>query len=47
MVCKDCEEYDEKGYVCYYRWGKANIGIIACKKHAAEIILAMSDYQSK
>jgi len=43
MSCDDCETADQLGHVYWYRWGTANIGIIACKKHAREVI----DYLNK
>lgn len=43
MSCKECEEYQEKGLVAYYRWKNANIGLIGCPKHIKEIL----DYLNK
>ena len=43
MSCKECEKAEEEGRVYWYRWGIATIGIIACPKHAKEVI----DYLNK
>ena len=45
MSCEDCNRHPEEGGVAYYRWGKATIGIIACEKHAKEIINALNKAQ--
>jgi hypothetical protein len=45
MGCESCEKTEALGMVAYYRWGKANIGIIACPKHAKEIIEALNKAQ--
>ena len=37
MGCEDCDKFEAEGKVYYYRWGTANIGIIACEKHFKEI----------
>lgn len=37
MSCEACEKFQEEGKVYYYRWGKATVGILACKKHFMEI----------
>lgn len=37
MSCADCEEIQKNGSVAYFRWGKANIGVIGCNKHLNEI----------
>lgn len=37
MSCKDCEQFGREGKVYYYRFGVANIGIIACEKHFIEV----------
>jgi len=38
MGCKDCDESQENGETYYYRWDIANIAILACPKHAREVI---------
>lgn len=35
MSCKECQNKPIRG--AFYRWGKANIEIIACKEHWLEI----------
>jgi hypothetical protein len=35
MTCNDC---DGKQVIAYYRWGTANIGIMACEKHVTEVL---------
>lgn len=48
MTCKECEKIDEKKELIYYfRWGIANIGIIACEQHAKEIIKVLREYKKK
>ena len=37
MGCSECEKVEKLGMIAYYRWGKANVGIIACEKHFLEI----------
>jgi len=39
MGCKECEKEAEKmKRIYWYRWKTATIGIIACPKHAKEVI---------
>jgi len=38
MSCEECEKQDGSQGIAYYRWGIANIGILACPKHAKEVI---------
>ena len=45
MSCKECDEFQETGNVFFYRWDNANIGILACKKHASEIINKLNEIQ--
>jgi hypothetical protein len=45
MSCDECEIYQDGMTIAYYRWGKANIGILACPKHATEIISALNKAQ--
>lgn len=40
MSCKNCEENPNR---YPYRWGKATIEIIACEKHAKEVIEALNE----
>lgn len=37
MGCDDCDKMDNEGKVYYFRFGTANIGIIACEKHFKEV----------
>ena len=37
MSCKDCEDFQKKGYTSFFRWKNANVEIRACKKHLQEI----------
>jgi hypothetical protein len=45
MSCKKCEEFDSKGYIAYYRWGKANIGMVGCEEHLKEIFTVLDQAQ--
>ena len=38
MGCEDCEKVWDSGIVVPHRWKNATVGIIACRKHAKEII---------
>lgn len=44
MGCEECEKQDGSQGVAYYRWGTANIGILACPKHAKEVIYFLNKY---
>jgi len=44
--CDECDKANREGRVAYYRWGKANIGLIGCKKHVLEVIEALDKIQS-
>jgi len=48
MSCKDCDEYNEgqKG-VAYFRWGTANIGLMACPKHLKEVMDVLRKHQEE
>ena len=46
MSCEECDKFSEKGAIFWYRWNIANIGIVACPKHAKEIIEALNEKQS-
>lgn len=37
MSCKDCDKMDEENKVYYFRFGTANIGIIACEEHFKQV----------
>jgi hypothetical protein len=37
MGCQDCDKFQQEGKVFYYRFGTANIGIIACERHFREV----------
>ena len=45
MTCEDCEKAEESGMIAYYRWGKANIGLIGCRTHLKEVMEALSKTQ--
>ena len=46
MSCKDCDEFqDNQDRHYYYRWGAANIEIVACEKHIKEIFEALNEFQ--
>jgi hypothetical protein len=42
MSCKECSRQINniiyRGNISFYRWKKANIAIIGCKRHVKEII---------
>jgi hypothetical protein len=41
MSCKECEEASDDKLVYPYRFGRANVGIVACQEHAKEVIHAL------
>ena len=45
VTCMDCEKIQAKGEVAYYRLGTANIGILACDRHAAAVMGALDEEQ--
>lgn len=45
MSCPDCEKAGENGGIAYFRWGSANIGIIACDVHFREIAAILVEAQ--
>ena len=47
MSCDNCDKFEEKGKIAYYRWGTANIGMIGCEKHLLEIFDALNEVQSE
>ncbi len=47
MSCEECEKRQNEPGVAYYRWGKANVGMIGCDKHLREIFDVLSKYQRK
>lgn len=56
MSCDDCDlahenvENNGDGFlsgVFYYRWGIANIAIVACRKHCKEVISALNKSQEE
>jgi hypothetical protein len=44
MTCDDCERWQASGWVFYYRHGTANVGIVACEKHATEVINVLREH---
>jgi hypothetical protein len=47
MGCKDCENFTREAQACYpYRWKNATIEILACAKHAEEIIQVLNIIQA-
>lgn len=42
MSCQMCDDAEESGYIAYYRWKNANIGVYACEKHLTEIFDALN-----
>jgi len=48
MSCDECDKYNEgqKG-IAYYRWGTANIGVMACPKHLREVFDALNKVQKQ
>jgi len=46
MSCDDCDKYQDEMKVAFYRWGKANIGLLACPVHAQEIISVLNAAQN-
>ena len=43
MSCKNCDENPLVG--AYYRWGKANVEIVACREHWLEIREVLNEAQ--
>jgi hypothetical protein len=51
MSCEDCDQAQERelffGGAYFYRWGRANIKIVACKAHAKEVMDALNKVQGE
>ena len=47
MSCEDCEKFQEEDWVYWFRWGIADIGILACEKHFMEIREVLKDMAKK
>lgn len=47
MGCEQCEAVEGSGQVYWFRWGAANIGIIACGKHFMEVREALMATQAQ
>jgi len=47
MTCKDCDKHYRKGNIWFFRWKISNIGIIACEKHAKEIMDVLREAQKQ
>jgi hypothetical protein len=45
MSCDECDKYQDEMKVAFYRWGRANIGIMACPTHAREVMDALNKIQ--
>jgi hypothetical protein len=45
MSCDECNDSPLRG--AFYRWGNANIEIVACKKHWLEIREVLNKAQDK
>ena len=52
MSCDECDKNQDEWKVAFYRWAGtsspsdfATIGIMACSKHATEIIYALNEFQ--
>lgn len=45
MSCDECDIYHDGMKVAFYRWGRANIGLLACPVHAQEIIKVLNAAQ--
>lgn len=43
MSCKNCDEEPIQG--AYYRWGNANVEIVACQNHWSQIRNALNNAQ--
>ena len=41
MACTDCEAHGDQGFVAYFRWGVANIGLIGCQQHLREVMAVL------
>ena len=37
MGCDKCDAVAETGSIYWFRWGAANVGIVACQHHFMEI----------
>ena len=49
MSCKQCEEIQEEPEqrIYYYRFGNADIGILACNYHAKQIMDVLNDVKTE
>jgi hypothetical protein len=47
MSCKECERYQNEGMGAYFfRFGIADIAIVACPKHAGEVMAVLREHQA-
>jgi hypothetical protein len=47
MSCAGCKKMQDSGMVAFFRWGRANIGIIGCRKHLREVFKALNKIQNQ
>ncbi len=47
MSCKECDKFEAEGKIAYYRWGKANVGMIGCEKHLKELFGILDRFQNE
>lgn len=47
MSCQMCDDAEESGYIAYYRWKNANIGVYGCVTHLREIFDALNYAQKE
>lgn len=45
MSCIKCDEFQDVGARCFYRWKNANIEINGCKEHLLEIFQVLNEAQ--
>ena len=46
MACEDCDkETDSLERLGFFRWGTANIAIVACPQHMREVMDVLRNYQ--
>lgn len=46
MSCENRDKAEEIG-IAYFRWGRANIGMIGCPEHLKEVFDVLREYQNK
>lgn len=46
MSCNACDDRQNDGAICYYRWKNANLLIVGCDEHLKEVFEALNEVQA-